>query len=88
MRAAGVTSVLPRLAINTALAERILTGFIRDSITKAGMSRAVIGLSGGIDSAVSALPRREGARPGKRAGFAYALQDLVGGQPERCRGSD
>ena len=47
-------SILPRLKINTELAARILTGFIRDSITKAGMSRAVIGLSGGIDSAVSA----------------------------------
>ena len=47
-------SVLPRLAINEALATRILTGFIRDSIAKAGMKRAVIGLSGGIDSAVSA----------------------------------
>ena len=46
--------ILKRLAINTELATRILTGFIRDSITKAGMSRAVIGLSGGIDSAVSA----------------------------------
>lgn len=48
------SSILPRLSINTALATRILTGFIRDSITKAGMTRAVIGLSGGIDSAVSA----------------------------------
>ncbi len=48
------SSILPRLAINTELATRILTGFIRDSITKAGMTRAVIGLSGGIDSAVSA----------------------------------
>ena len=48
------TSILPRLNINTELATRILTGFIRDSMTKAGMSRAVIGLSGGIDSAVSA----------------------------------
>ncbi len=47
-------SVLPRLTINAELATRILTGFIRDSITKAGMTRAVIGLSGGIDSAVSA----------------------------------
>ena len=47
-------AVLNRLRINTELATRILTGFIRDSITKAGMSRAVIGLSGGIDSAVSA----------------------------------
>ena len=49
-----VNSILPRLTINPELATRILTGFIRDSITKAGMSRAVIGLSGGIDSAVSA----------------------------------
>lgn len=48
------TAVLPRLDINTELATRILTGFIRDGVTKAGMSRAVIGLSGGIDSAVSA----------------------------------
>ena len=47
-------AVLSRLRINTELARRILTGFISDSITKAGMSRAVIGLSGGIDSAVSA----------------------------------
>lgn len=45
---------LHRLDINAELATRILTGFIRDSIAKAGMSRAVIGLSGGIDSAVSA----------------------------------
>ena len=43
-----------RLDINVELATRILTGFIRDSVAKAGMSRAVIGLSGGIDSAVSA----------------------------------
>ena len=43
-----------RLKINAELATRILTGFIGDSIAKAGMSRAVVGLSGGIDSAVSA----------------------------------
>ena len=52
--AADMKSILPRLKINTQLATRVLTGFIRDSITKAGMTRAVIGLSGGIDSAVSA----------------------------------
>ena len=48
------TPILHRLNINAELATRILTGFIRDSIAKAGMSRAVIGLSGGIDSSVSA----------------------------------
>ena len=54
MSSANTVSILPRLKINAGLAARILTGFIRDSITKAGMSRAVIGLSGGIDSALSA----------------------------------
>lgn len=53
-KARPMKSVLPRLNINTDLATRILTGFIRDSITKAGMTRAVVGLSGGIDSAISA----------------------------------
>jgi NAD+ synthase len=48
------THILPRLDIDPALAERILTGFIRDQIAKAGLSRAVLGLSGGIDSALSA----------------------------------
>ena len=47
-------SIRQRLNIHPRLATRILTGFIRDSITKAGMTRAVIGLSGGIDSALSA----------------------------------
>ncbi len=47
-------NILPRLDINPELATRILTGFIKDSITKAGMKRTVMGLSGGIDSAVSA----------------------------------
>ncbi|MEN4013753.1 MAG: NAD+ synthase [Chloroflexota bacterium] len=41
------------LTIHTDLARRILTGFIRSEITRSGLSRAVIGLSGGIDSAVS-----------------------------------
>jgi len=49
-----VHSILPRLRVNPELAIRVLTGFIRDSVAKAGMSRAVIGLSGGIDSALSA----------------------------------
>ncbi len=43
-----------RLAINTAIARRMIVGFIADQIAKAGMKRAVIGLSGGIDSALSA----------------------------------
>lgn len=48
------TSILHRLDINPELARQMLTGFIRDQIEKAGVKGAVLGLSGGIDSAVSA----------------------------------
>ncbi|MBN2045023.1 MAG: NAD+ synthase [Anaerolineales bacterium] len=41
------------LTINPELATQILTGFITSELTRAGFSKAVIGLSGGIDSAVS-----------------------------------
>ena len=43
----------PTLSISTDLAREILSGFIKSEITRVGMSRAVIGLSGGIDSALS-----------------------------------
>lgn len=48
------SAFLERMNINTDLARRILTGFIRDEIAKSGMTKAVMGLSGGIDSALSA----------------------------------
>ncbi|MDE2818486.1 MAG: NAD+ synthase [Chloroflexota bacterium] len=63
MNGEKIGSILDRLKINTELATRILTGFIRDSVAKAGMSRAVIGLSGGIDSAVSAYLSAEALGP-------------------------
>ncbi len=45
----------PTLSINTNLAREILTGFIKSEITRVGMSRAVVGLSGGLDSALSCV---------------------------------
>lgn len=56
-------NILHRLTINTAIARRMLTGFIYDQIHKAGMKRAVIGLSGGIDSALSAYLSAEALGP-------------------------
>jgi NAD+ synthase len=52
------------LTINTGLARQILTGFIKSEITRMGFQRAVIGLSGGIDSALSCILAAEalGAR--------------------------
>ncbi len=41
------------LTINTDLARTLLTGFIRSEIQRVGYSRAVVALSGGIDSALS-----------------------------------
>jgi NAD+ synthase len=41
------------LSIDTQLVRTILTGFLRSEITRAGFSKAVVNLSGGIDSAVS-----------------------------------
>lgn len=41
------------LSINTTLAREILAGFIKSEVTRIGMSRAVVGLSGGLDSALS-----------------------------------
>ena len=41
------------LTINPELARKILTGFIKSEITRAGFSRAVVNLSGGLDSALS-----------------------------------
>jgi NAD+ synthase len=42
------------IAINPALVEEILVRFIRNEITRTGFRRAVLGLSGGIDSSVVA----------------------------------
>ncbi len=41
------------LSINPELTRKILTGFIRSEVTRVGFSRALVGLSGGVDSAVS-----------------------------------
>lgn len=41
------------LTINTDVAHQILTGFIKSEVTRVGFSRVVVGLSGGLDSALS-----------------------------------
>jgi NAD+ synthase len=51
------------LNINTELARTILTGFIRSEIHRVGYTRAVIALSGGLDSAVSCFLAAEALGP-------------------------
>ena len=43
------------LTINTEVAHQILTGFIKSEVTRVGYSRAVVNLSGGLDSAISCV---------------------------------
>jgi NAD+ synthase len=49
------TQFLDKLTINTGLAKRILVDFIRDEVTRTGFGKAVIGLSGGVDSSLVAF---------------------------------
>lgn len=43
----------PPLDIDAALTEEWLTGFLREEFSRRGFTRAVVGLSGGVDSAVT-----------------------------------
>lgn len=51
------------LCINTDLARQILTGFLKTEITRVGYSKAVVGLSGGVDSALSCYLAAEALGP-------------------------
>lgn len=51
------------LSIDTGVARRILVEFLRDEIGRTGLSRAVVGLSGGIDSALACALAAEALGP-------------------------
>lgn len=48
-----MNNLTKNLTIDTEVTELVLTRFLQNEITKTGFSRAVLGLSGGIDSALS-----------------------------------
>ena len=61
----GTLQLPAELAIDTAVARRVIGEFIRGQLRQAGFERAVLGLSGGIDSALVAyLVARRSARNG------------------------
>jgi NAD+ synthase len=51
--AAGPSRTDGALAVDCALVTEILTGFVREEVRKVGFERGVVGLSGGIDSALT-----------------------------------
>ena len=54
---------MTKLAVNTKLLRRMLVGFIREEVHKVGVRRGVLGLSGGIDSALVAYLAAEALGP-------------------------
>lgn len=48
---------------NTGLLRKILVGFVRDEVRKVGLNKVVLGLSGGIDSALVAFIAAEALGP-------------------------
>ena len=72
------------LTINTDLARKILTGFIRSEITRAGFGTRVIGLSGGLDSALSCALAVEALGPQNVLARAPAIQVVVARFAGRC----
>ncbi len=61
--AQGLFELPEELVIDTAVARRIIVEFIRGQLRQAGFERALLGLSGGIDSAVVAHLAAEAVGP-------------------------
>ncbi len=59
----------PPLAINAPLVEAWLTRFIRDEMAHRGFERAVVGISGGVDSAVTAFLAAQALGPERVLGL-------------------
>jgi NAD+ synthase len=51
------------MALNAALVRRVLVGFVRNEVHRVGFRKAVLGLSGGIDSTLSAYLAAEALGP-------------------------
>jgi NAD+ synthase len=60
---AGTAGRRPRMPTNPPLLRKILTAFIRNEVHKVGVERVVLGLSGGVDSSVSAVLAAEALGP-------------------------
>ena len=54
---------MSNLLVNTELLKKLLVGFVRDEVRKVGVSKVVLGLSGGIDSALVVFIAAEALGP-------------------------
>ena len=65
------------MKINPAFVEKILTSFIREELAKNGFKKGILGLSGGLDSAVRAALATRAIGPQKRDRPDHALRQGV-----------
>lgn len=61
--------------LDTELAERVLVAFLREETKRAGFERLVVGLSGGVDSAVAALLAARAVGADKLHAFALPARE-------------
>lgn len=78
------TAVLP--ALDAATVEKILTGFLREELRAANLSRAVLGLSGGIDSAVVAFLAARALGPANVTGVMLPAAESAADSLEDAKG--
>ncbi len=64
------------MKINCRFVEHVLRGFIREELGRAGFSRAILGLSGGLDSAVCAALAARALGPSNVMAFILPYGDL------------
>ena len=68
-----------QIPTNVTLLRRILVSFIRNEVEKVGLERVVVGLSGGVDSSLSAMLAAEALGPSSVLGI---MMPYKGSSPE------
>jgi NAD+ synthase len=63
------STAIPSIPLNTGVLRRILVAFIRNEVRKVGVERVVLGLSGGVDSALAAFLAAEALGPANVLGI-------------------
>lgn len=81
----AIRSSEPDLSIDARETVRILTRFIRSEVERSGHSRVVVGLSGGLDSAVSAYLAADALGPGAVLGVMMPFRTS---NPESLRDAE
>jgi NAD+ synthase len=80
-------SLPPPPGLNAELAERVLTAFLREEIERTGLRRAVLGLSGGVDSALVVELAARALGPGRVLAVAMPYRSSAAASLELARES-